>query len=95
MTAGGKVHVDWERERVFVWFEDSSLTAASIKDDTRPRRIDIWVTGRKVEENWSIAQILVAVVILLLGVLVAYYAQLYEWEKDKMIFQHLREANGM
>ncbi|OWZ36538.1 cytoplasmic protein [Cryptococcus neoformans AD2-60a] len=95
VTAGGKVHVDWERERVFVWFEDSSLTAASIKDDTRPRRIDIWVIGRKVEENWSIAQILVAVVILLLGVLVAYYAQLYEWEKDKMIFQHLREANGM
>lgn len=78
-----------------MWFEDSSLTAASIKEDTRSRRIDIWVTGQKVEESWSTAQILVTVAILLLGVLVAYYAQLYEWEKDKTIFQHLRETNGM
>lgn len=95
VTSGGKVHVDWDRERAFVWFEDSSLTAANIKEDMRSRRIDIWVTGQKVEESWSTAQIQVTVMILLLAVLVAYYAQLYEWEKDKMIFQHLREATGM
>nr|ODN96011.1 cytoplasmic protein [Cryptococcus depauperatus CBS 7855] len=92
VTQGGKVIFDWDNQRAFIWFEDSAMVAHSAKEDMKSRRFDIYVPGKKVEEGWTMWKIVSAILILILAIWAGYKTQIMEWEKDKVIFQLLREA---
>jgi hypothetical protein len=40
-SAGGRVHFDWARQRLWVWFDDTDDFISRGKEVTR--RIDLWV----------------------------------------------------
>ncbi|WVQ85927.1 hypothetical protein IAT38_008095 [Cryptococcus sp. DSM 104549] len=85
-SLGAKLVFDHERERLFVWYEDSALTAYENKGDGKVRRVDVWVIGKEKEDTWSTGAIVFTILALVLGVIVAVIAQRHEWEREKVIY---------
>lgn len=81
ITAGGRVQLDLENNRAFLWFVDSP------SDNTRPqrpRRIDIWVKERVANKKDIPGWVGVLGALLIpIFLYIAWWAQNVQWQTEK------------
>ena len=92
-SSGGRIQLDWERERVWIWFVDVPRPYEKPRPD-RIRRVDFWVSS-KVKPKQTSTRSFATLTVLAAGVLlaIALGLQNWQWERDRQFDEQLRERN--
>ncbi|WWD20684.1 hypothetical protein CI109_105160 [Kwoniella shandongensis] len=94
-SVGGRLQFDWPNQRLWVWFEDSPQIIYETKTPDRRRRIDVWVPAKasKSEGEWKTWHYVVAALVAIVALWVAYAAQMMEWENNRRVKRIIDSLN--
>nr|XP_019008152.1 cytoplasmic protein [Kwoniella pini CBS 10737]OCF46933.1 cytoplasmic protein [Kwoniella pini CBS 10737] len=87
LSVGGKMLFDWDNQRCWVWFVDPPNHRTLDygprgTEDSKIRRIDIWVPDKVKTPSWTPSQIFAIILFVIIAILGVWLAQETEWRKE-------------